>query len=201
MTNRVPPIDLSRTALLVMDFQHAVLGILDSPEALLERTSSAIDLFRQHGGQVAVVRAAFLDQDFDAIPSRSGMASIMSGAGRAMHDQSDLTAVHESVAPHAGDIVLRKTRFSAFSTTDLDSQLRERAIDTLVLTGISTGGSVLSTTLDAFDRDYLVYVLKDACDDPDQEVHDFLTTKVLPEKSHVVSCARFETLLTDLPDS
>jgi len=184
-----------------MDFQHAVLGILDDPEALLERTSLAIELFRRHSGVVVVVRAAFLDEDFDAIPPRSNMASIMSGSGRAMHDDSDLTIVHESVAPRPGDIVVRKTRFSAFSTTDLDTQLRQLNIDTLVLAGISTSGGVLSTTLDAFDRDYLVYVLKDACGDPDNDVHDFLITKILPEKSHVASLDEFETLLMELPET
>jgi nicotinamidase-related amidase len=36
------------------------------------------------------------------------------------------------------DIVVRKTRFGAFSTTGLYSALRSEGIDTLVVAGIST---------------------------------------------------------------
>ncbi|MGH2860821.1 MAG: isochorismatase family protein [Solirubrobacteraceae bacterium] len=38
-----------------------------------------------------------------------------------------------------GDIVVRKQRVGAFSTTDLHDQLQARDIDTLLLAGISTG--------------------------------------------------------------
>ena len=62
---------------------------------------------------------------------------------------------------------MRKQRVGAFSTTDLHEQLQARGIDTLVLAGISTSGCVHSTVLDAFDRDYRVIVLSDACADPD----------------------------------
>jgi Isochorismatase family len=47
----------------------------------------------------------------------------------------------------------RKTRVGAMSTTDLDRQLRDRGIDTLVLAGISTSGVVLSTVVEATGRD------------------------------------------------
>lgn len=71
-----------------------------------------------------------------------------------MHAEAPETAVDERVAPQADDIVVRKTRVGALSTTDLHEQLRERGIDTLILAGIATGGVVLSTVRDAADRDY-----------------------------------------------
>jgi nicotinamidase-related amidase len=40
------------------------------------------------------------------------------------------------------------------STTDLGEQLSGRGIDTLVLTGIHTSGVVMSTLVEAVDRDY-----------------------------------------------
>jgi nicotinamidase-related amidase len=58
------------------------------------------------------------------------------------------------VPPQPGDLVVRKTRVGAVSTADLDRQLRDRGIDTLVLAGISTSGVVLSTLIEAADRDY-----------------------------------------------
>jgi nicotinamidase-related amidase len=55
-----------------------------------------------------------------------------------MHHEDPSTAIHDALAPQPGDIVVRKTRVGAMSTTDLDRQLRDRGIDTLVLAGIST---------------------------------------------------------------
>jgi nicotinamidase-related amidase len=106
---------------------------------------------------------------------------------RSLHADSLETAIHPLLAPRPGDVVVRKTRVGAFSTTDLDAQLRERGVDTLILAGISTSGVVLSTTRDAYDRDYAIVVLADACADPNAEVHDFLIERILPRQAHVIS--------------
>jgi nicotinamidase-related amidase len=103
--------------------------------------------------------------------------------------------VHEAVAPEPGDIVVRKTRVGAFSTTDLDHQLRSRGIDTLILAGISTSGVVLSTVRDGADRDYRMYVLEDATADFDAEVHELLVRKVFPRQADVISIADLSNLL------
>jgi nicotinamidase-related amidase len=45
-------------------------------------------------------------------------------------DQPDSEApeatIHEAVSPEPGDLIVRKTRVGAFSTTDLDRQLRDQ---------------------------------------------------------------------------
>ena len=94
------------------------------------------------------------------------------------------------------DIVVRKTRVGAFSTTDLDEQRRERGIDTLILAGLSTSGVVLSTVRDAHDRDYRVFVLADLTADPDQEVHEFLIGRVFPSQAQVITSADLSGLMS-----
>jgi nicotinamidase-related amidase len=200
MTGTVPAIDPRRTALLVMDFQAGILGRLSGAEALLSRVADAIAVVRSHGGQIGYVRVAFEDADFDAIPAHSRMAPTVAAAGRALHSDSPATAVHDTVAPEPGDIVVRKTRVGAFSTTDLDQQLRGRGITTLILAGISTSGVVLSTVRDAADRDYQVLVLTDASADPEPGVHDFLTHKIFPRQAHVITTAELKDLLST-PDA
>ena len=118
------------------------------------------------------------------------MAATLARVGRTFDADAPATAVHERVAPEAGDIVVRKTRVGAFSTTDLDEQLRGRAITTLILAGISTSGVVLSTVPDAVDRDYRVFVLADASADPQPEVHEFLTERIFPRQAHVITTAQ-----------
>ncbi len=100
------------------------------------------------------------------------------------------------MAPEDGDIVVRKVRVGAFSTTDLDEQLRGRGIDTLILAGISTSGVVLSTVRDASDRDYRVVVLTDATADREADVHEFLIERIFPRQADVVAVAELDGLLS-----
>lgn len=196
MPDNFPPIDPKQTALLVMDFQPGILGLLSDVEAVLSRMERAIAIVRAHGGQVAYVRVAFEDADFAAIPPTSRMASRLAGAGAAFHAGNPATAVHERLAPQEGDIVVRKTRVGAFSTTNLDEQLRGRGIVNVILAGISTSGVVLSTVRDAADRDYGVFVLQDASADPEPDLHAFLTEKIFPRQAHVIRISELETLLS-----
>lgn len=191
----IEPIDPQRAALLVMDYQNAIVGMLGEPDDLLARAADAISLTRDRGGHVGYVRVAFTDADLQTIPPTSGMGQRMATSGRAFHDDSPTTAIHERVAPKHGDIVVRKTRVGAFSTTDLDARLREQSIDTVILAGISTSGVVLSTVRDASDRDYRVLVLSDATADREADVHSFLIERIFPRQAEVITTAQLGDLL------
>lgn len=187
-------VDPTRTALLVMDYQRGILEAIEDPDALLERVQRALDVARRHGLHVGYVRVAFTPDEYAAIPgSNKGFAAAKS-AGRNLSYDSPATAIHERVAPRAGDIVVRKSRVGAFSTTDLETQLRGHGVQTLILAGISTSGVVLSTIRDAADRDYRLFVLADACADPDPAIHDALMTKVFPRQADVIATDDLEGL-------
>lgn len=191
--NRIDP---SRTALLVMDYQNGIVARVQNGAQLVEQAVELITNFRARGGTVAYVRVAFADGDLDHAPASSGMARNVSPEGRAaMHADSPNTQIADAITPQDGDIVVRKQRVGAFSTTDLDEQLRARGIDTLLLAGISTSGCVHSTVLDAFDRDYRVLVLADACADPDPEVHRFLLERVFTKRGEVIEVGDLDALL------
>jgi nicotinamidase-related amidase len=192
MTEQIDP---RRSALLVMDYQNGVVDMLGEPDELLSLAADAIATVRRAGGHVGYVRVAFEDQDLEAIPPTSRMGQRVRTSPQALHNDSPNTAVHDRVAPEPGDIVVRKVRTGAFSTTDLDAQLRDRGIDTLILAGISTSGVVLSTVRDATDRDYRVLVLADATADPDPEVHAFLTERIFPRQADVIAVADLDAVL------
>jgi nicotinamidase-related amidase len=196
MSDIPPTIDPQHTALLVMDYQVGVLGLLSESDALLSRVADAIATVRRQGGTIGYVRVAFEDADYAAVPAHSRMATRVATAGRGFHTDSPTTAIHDRVAPEPGDIIVRKIRVGAFSTTDLDQQLRDRSIVTLILAGVSTSGVVLSTVRDAADRDYQVFVLADGSADPDPEVHTFLTEKIFPRQAQVITIAELEALLS-----
>src|SRR6516165_865265 len=75
------------------------------------------------------------------------------------------------VASAAGKPVLGKKSLSAFATTNLDEMLREAGIGQLIIAGVATSGTVLSTTRWAVDTGYRVTVCADACADPEPGAH------------------------------
>ncbi|MEU9790726.1 cysteine hydrolase [Streptomyces sparsogenes] len=195
-TTPAPALDPAHTALLVMDFQPAILAGLPEGdrEALLGRVEGAIADVRAGGGTIAYVRVGFTEADWDAIPDTNKSFAPVA-RHRVMHHEDPAAALHDRLAPQDGDIVVRKIRYGALSTTDLDERLRERGITTLVVSGITTSGVVLSTVIDAADRDYRLYVLSDGVADPNAEVHDVVLHHVFPSRAHLIDTAELRTLL------
>lgn len=64
--------------------------------------------------------------------------------------------------PLPDEAVFSKSRYNAFAGTGLDAHLRGLKRDTLVIAGVTTECCVDSTTRDAFERDYHVFIAKDA---------------------------------------
>jgi len=192
-TDAVEPIDPSKTALLVMDYQNGIIPMAPHPEELLVGAREVIDLMRSHGATIGYVRVGFAD----ASEIGGAMGKRVGGIAALEHFHADHanTQIHADLAPEDGDIVVRKVRVGPFGSTDLHEQLQARGIDTLVLGGISTSGVVLSTVRDAHDRDYRLIVLADLCADRDPEVHQVLIGKVFPGQAEVISAAELHGLL------
>jgi nicotinamidase-related amidase len=65
--------------------------------------------------------------------------------------------------------------------------LRAKSISHLVLGGVATSGIVLSTLREAFDKDYQITVLSDACADADEETDQFLKGRIFPKQADVIT--------------
>jgi nicotinamidase-related amidase len=181
-------LDPARTALLAMDYQAGIVGRIPGADALLTTVDAVTGTLRARGGHVGWVRVGFDDDDLAAIPTHSVMAGMTApDRGEDFHADSPATQLDRRLHPQPEDIVVRKTRVGAFTTTDLGSRLRQRGVDTLVLAGISTSGVVLSTVREAMDRDYRIVVIADLCADPDADTHRFLTGRLFPRHTIVVT--------------
>ena len=63
------------------------------------------------------------------------------------------------------DIIITKQFPSAFFKTDLETTLKKKGIDTVLLTGVTTSGCVRATCIDSISSDFITLVVSDAVGD------------------------------------
>lgn len=180
-------IDPNTAALLVMDFQTAIVegpavpGSQVDKEALLARTATLIGGARKSGMRVIYVVVGFR-AGYPEVSPRNRSFSAIRGTGLFVEGTAG-SEIHPNVAAQHGDIVVTKHRVGAFAGTDLEMVLRANAVETLVLAGIATSGVVLSTVRHAADADYRLVLVADCCADPDPEVHRVLVEKIFARQT------------------
>ncbi|KIW18832.1 hypothetical protein PV08_03121 [Exophiala spinifera] len=194
--NKIVP---SRTALLLLDLQVMYTKMDPKFEAVVTHTAPIIKAARSLGITIAHCRVAFTESEAAAVPDTNATFS------RLKHDPSRAAsygvdsppaAFHPDVAPEEGDIVVRKHRVGPFfnAPQDVHAIFKGRGIDTLILGGISTGGAVAATVVQAADLDYRLFVLSDACADREQETHDFLLT-FFAKRGTVINSTELNSLI------
>jgi ureidoacrylate peracid hydrolase len=175
-------VDFRQSAVVVVDMQNAFAskgGLLDIAGIDI---SGAQAVVRSIGALISSARSAnipivFLQMGFKPDLSNSGGPESPNWhkelALRMMNCRPELKgklliegtwdfAVVDELKPHPGDLVIVKNRYSGFSRTSLDSELRSRGVRYLLFTGIATNVCVESTLRDAFFLDYWPILISDA---------------------------------------
>ena len=180
-------INPARTALLIMDYENDIVGMLpeETRTAFVERAAAVLKEARQAKLQIIYVVVRFRP-GYPEVNSQNKLFSSLKESGRLLEGTPG-AEIDSRVTPQPGDIVVTKRRVGAFSTTDLETVLRSHNISRLVLFGISTSGVVLSTVRWAADMDYSLVVVSDLCADRDPEVHRVLMDKIFPWQATVVT--------------
>ncbi|MEO6122470.1 MAG: isochorismatase family cysteine hydrolase [Ilumatobacteraceae bacterium] len=191
MTARPAPFefDPAATAVIVVDMQNdfaSPLGMFDRigvplgiVRQVIEPTRKVLDAARH-----ANVMIVYLAMQFDEQLSNMGTAQapnrvrhLLAGVGqhvvapdgtdgRFLISNTWNTRIIDELAPHDGELVIPKHRFSGFFETELDTVLKEGGIEWLVFTGCTTSVCVESTLRDAYFRDYRCLLLTDCCAEP-----------------------------------
>jgi len=161
---------LNKSALLVIDMQRYFLhpkaaAFLDPPTTLVPNIIKLIDAFRKTGRSVVFTRHA----------NRKGEPTGQMGrwwGGELLWDGDKDSEIIKELTPHRGEIVLTKTRYSAFEETELDLALKRQDVETVVLCGVMTNLCVETSARHAFMKDFQPVVVEDACATKSQDYHE-----------------------------
>lgn len=182
----------TNTALLVMDLQDAIVGMLPEQHKIISNVGKAIAKARGHKIPVIYAVLGFRQGTPEISPSNKNFSALRQRIGNS--GMEEFMKIHTALAPQEGEVTVVKRRVSAFTGSDLEVVLRAKGIRHLVLTGVSTSGVVLSTVREAADKDYRLTVLSDGCADGDEEVHRVLITKVFPRQADVMTVDEWSNL-------
>jgi ureidoacrylate peracid hydrolase len=170
-------LELVRTAVLVVDMQRGFLAV--PAFAAMKQTIPGITEFlrlaRAAGMTVIYLVTGFHAGMSDAGRIGSRTRQMMLGLG-SEEDNSLLqnnpgAAVVPELTPEPSDMIITKTRFSGFTGTSLETVLRSRNVESLILLGATTTVCVESTVRDAMFLDFNALVLSDCTSDLTPELH------------------------------
>lgn len=163
-------VDPARTAHVVVDLQVGFMGegaLLEMPTArgIVENVNGVSQALRSAGGTIAYLQYK-VDPD-EPHHWGSHYDRMTPDAFERMRSAFTVGAEQHALWPgldvQPEDLIVPKTRWSAFipGTCDLDSLLKARGIDTLIVTGTTTNCCCDSTMRDAMQMGYNVLFVQD----------------------------------------
>ncbi|MEU8521787.1 isochorismatase family protein [Streptomyces sp. NBC_01216] len=160
--------DPARAVLLLLNMQGYFLRPYTRGEApltgLLANTTALVGAFRRL--RMPVIHTV---QPGTQAPGERGLLTDFWGKGP--DDVLEDAAIVPEVAPDASGVVVSAWRYSAFSGSGLDRELRATGRDQVVICGVYAHLSCVTTALDAFDRNLEVFLASDAVADFDARRH------------------------------
>ena len=189
-------LDPARTCLLLFDF---LTGHVDRDQAryapVVANAARLLSVARAAGAMVAHARA-----DHRADGGTTAQPLIDSGPRAPLiAGGTPQAAIVPQLAPLPPDYLVPKHRWSAFHGTYLDTALRARGVDTIVVCGGSTEIGIASTAYAARDLDYNLVLAYDACTSSKPQVHEQLMREVFPRLARVRASAQIVAMLGGRP--
>jgi nicotinamidase-related amidase len=177
-------LDPQATALILIDLQKGILGNALTPitgQELLARGRALAERFRAAKATVVLVNVAFSADGADMLRQPVDEAPAMPKGGFP-------AGWDEFPAGLQGptDLLITKRQWGAFYGTELDLQLRRRAIRTIVLGGVATQIGVESTARQAHEHGYELLILRDVTASSVPEGHDMSMKHILPRLARLV---------------
>ncbi len=175
-------LDPQSTALVLIDLQNGILGRKLQPipaETLIERGKAISARFRAAGALVVLVNVTPRPDDARRVDEPSPLPRVLPGG-------------FADLAPglaKPGDLLVTKLSWGAFSTTDLDAELKRRGVRTIVIGGVATQFGVESTARQAWELGYELVIAEDVTTSMAVEPHDRTMRFIFPRIARVTESA------------
>ncbi len=189
----LPRLDPREVGLFVVDMQNdfchpegaraKAFGVdaIALPRASIPAVVDMIRLCRNAGARIWFTRQVHYPDD--AARKRRRIPSHLDRRGvklelcyRGSWGAELLDEIRAEVRPE--DEVVIKHRASAFYNTPVETELRVKGVQVLIITGTTTSFCIDSTIRDAYMRDYDVLVPRECVSDTDQGAHDAVLASV-----------------------
>jgi maleamate amidohydrolase len=156
---------------VVVDFVRAYL---DPASRLYAGVESAVEPARRvlQAARAAAVPVVFTQVVFGPGGCDGGVFFRKVKALELFVGRTEMGAIIDELAPLEDELVIPKQYPSAFFGTSLASTLTAAAVDTVVVTGLSTSGCVRATVVDAVSHGFRPVVVRDAVGDRDARPHE-----------------------------
>jgi ureidoacrylate peracid hydrolase len=184
------------TALLVVDLQNAFIqpgARWEIPYArdLVPNVNNLARAARAAGAKVVWLQMTLENEGdrwsvyFDHMRRAKNKAEDMKALSRG----SPGHALYAGLDVNAADVIVEKTRFSAFiqGSSDLDQILRNLGIDTLIIVGTVTNGCCECTARDAMMLNYKIIFVSDGNAARSDDEHNAALSNILRNFGDVVS--------------
>ena len=162
-------VETARAAVLIHDMQNYFVGAFTPGASPIAPAIANIMRLAAHCREKGVP-VFYTAQDGDQDRRDRGLQSDLWGPG--MRDIPEHQAIVPELAPQPGDFVLVKHRYSAFQRSNLETMMRARGRDQLIVTGIYAHIGCLMTAGEAFQRDIETFFAADALADFSRAEHD-----------------------------
>ncbi|WP_338468161.1 isochorismatase family protein [Novosphingobium sp. ZN18A2] len=184
-----------RPALLIVDMVQAYLDpssplFADSAAHALDVTKKLVAAARSAGAPVVFTGVTYKPDGSDG-----GHFFRKVPALQAFVEGSPLARFPDDLQPSPGDVVITKQYPSAFFDTGLADDLRERGVDTVIVTGFSTSGCVRASALDALQYGFIPFVVSDGCADTRPSAHEANLEDLQAKYAEVIDSMEAMTML------
>ena len=178
-------IDPGKTALVLIDLQAGILANTLAPYDSETVVASGLTLARAVKAAGGYVVAVNVDFGPGRIHGPQGLIDNPMPGGATPPDYADIRPELLELA----DIVVTKRQWGALHGTELDTLLRRRGIDTVIVGGVATNFGVETTVREGWSHGYSMIVAEDASTTFSAEMQDFPMKYVFPRIARVRTVA------------
>lgn len=162
-------VETSRAALLIHDMQNYFVGAFERDASPIAPAAANIAKLAAHC-RAQGIPVFYTAQNGNQDRRDRGLQADLWGPG--MSAAPEHQAIIDELTPEASDFVLVKHRYSAFQRSNLETLMRARKRDQLIITGIYAHIGCMMTAGEAFQLDIEPFFAADALADFSREKHN-----------------------------